>query len=828
MRFRLFLAIILLTYGLSTQGQSNDTGLLFRSYETPIGLRTALHLSPDSPLKFNQSLKISFETTLWRMEELGYLLRFSTPDTLSRIDLLYKPEASPQGVFKLKINGTQDGPEIAIPADKLIRNNWLSVSISLNKTDKRIVLQINDERIEFKTDVLDSISAINAVFGRSPYGLPSSIATPRFGIKNLDIQVDDKRFFWPLSKSIEKKLQSTNKLHIIEVSNSEWIVDTKHKWQLQYTQQVEKMPGIAYDKKTGTIYLVEESLITTYSIGNKQVLEFKPENSFPKDQSTQYAQFSTLKNKLFAYDLQPLNAYSFNWTSLEWENKPTSDSLRIERWQHGPFENTLNGNPMIFGGYGFFKAKNTLLQYIPDASKWIELPLKGDIPEPRFMMGVTEAYNQGQYFIYGGYGNQSGEQDLGFQNLNDLYLLDLNDSSITQFWANSPGTAKYLPSSSMVLNQKDSLLYAVGYSYLDGEKELELLQIHISKGQVETLRLEEKLPFEIRNIGDFNLFLVFSEQTKELALIQRLTDGQDNSEVKVYTISFPPQSFQIVEASTTKYSWWIFLPISTFFFGALIMLIWWRYLAKKRKKSTPAIIEKEVVNIDSAVSILGEFSIKDTNTEITQKLSPKLKELFLLILTYSLSEKKGISTSKLTETLWPDASAASAKNNRGVSLQKLRQALSSVSGLEIKFANNKWVAQFQSPETCDLYQLLDAIQKDELLTVLKITSKGAMLPNTNYEWLDRYKIDFHFKVIQFLIGKATAKKQASLWQEVVDISRAILNIDMVHDEALHLIVNALVKLKKVSMAKTVYGQFCNHYEQLYAEPYPTAFDDLLK
>jgi hypothetical protein len=65
-------------------------GLLFRSYETPINGRSSLHLSPDAPIDFDESLSISFEFSFWRVTELGYLLRLSDEDD-KRIDLLYRP-----------------------------------------------------------------------------------------------------------------------------------------------------------------------------------------------------------------------------------------------------------------------------------------------------------------------------------------------------------------------------------------------------------------------------------------------------------------------------------------------------------------------------------------------------------------------------------------------------------------------------------------------------------------------------------------------------------------------------------------------------------------
>lgn len=822
--------ILLLLLFLSPDGLAQgDRGLLFRSYESPIAMRTSLHLSPNEPLAFKKSLEVSFDISFWRSSELGYILRFSSADAATRVDLLYKPGEGDinGGVFKLTINGREQGAELIISFDQLVRNNWLRAKVTLDKGTGILKLVIGSREGSFQSPLLRSIEALNPVFGRSPYSLPSSVATPRFAIKDLELHVDDNSYTWPLLKVEGLDIDSKKGNYSIAVQDPEWIIDGHQRWQSQYTQPAQPIPGIAFDHIKDEIYIVEEDLITIYNLVSRTKTELNPKNSFPKDQGTQAAVYSTQQEQLYGYDLGPEHGYRFDRTTESWENVEQQEAPPIYIWQHAPLENALNGNPMIFAGYGFFEARNKLLEFNPESKKWVEIPLTGDIPEPRFMLGATAGYRKGEYYIYGGYGNASGEQESGFDNLSDLYLLNLNDSSLTKLWGRGPGETPFLPSSSMVLHKEDSAIYAIGHDYLDGVNELELLKISINQPKVEVIALQEKLPFEIRNIGDYNLFLYYASQTKELVSVLRINTDPDNAEVKIHTISFPPLAPKPVAVETASIPWQLIIPGATLLIGLVLIAL----RRQKSQQPTAAATKAKpaLTTPEYAISVMGEFKVvAPDGTNLTSKLSPKLKELFLLILLHTLTDKNGIPTQQLTEILWPDASPSSAKNNRGVNLQKLRQALSPISTVEVSFQENRWAILFQSVSDCDLYHARTTIHQNELDALITIADKGALLPTTAYEWLDAFKVDIHFKLIQFLMSGAEGPKAKKDWAKVVDISRAVLNIDPVHDEALHQLLQSLTALKKVGNAKSAYEQFTERYKNLYNEPYPIKFDDILR
>ena len=354
---------------------------------------------------------------------------------------------------------------------------------------------------------------------------------------------------------------------------------------------------------------------------------------------------------------------------------------------------------------------------------------------------------------------------------------------------------------------------------------MELLKISINEPKVEVVELREKLPFEIRNIGDYNLFLYYARQTNELVSVLRLNTDESHAEVRIHTMLFPPVGVSIPDQSPSDTPWLGYLAGGL---GALLLwLLIWKYRNGAQSTQPLPVVDTAVSGIESQVKILGGFKLTDQEgLDITARLSPKLKEIFLLILLHSVGKKTGISTKRLTDILWPDSTAASAKNNRGVNLQKLRQVLKSMPAVEIRFAENKWEAQLAATTTCDLEYALNLLESNNLDTAVG-TITGPLLPGTSYEWLDAIKVDVHHQLIQLLITQIEAHEHHADWSRVVMLSRSILLIDPVHDDALRHQLRALVQLKKAGQAQATYEQFTDRYKQLYDEPYPIGFEEIL-
>ena len=71
----------------------------------------------------------------------------------------------------------------------------------------------------------------------------------------------------------------------------------------------------------------------------------------------------------------------------------------------------------------------------------------------------------------------------------------------------------------------------------------------------------------------------------------------------------------------------------------------------------------------SSILFLDGFQVWDKNgADITKSFTPILKQLLILIILYSVNNKKGISNVTLRELLWFDKTDESAQNNRRVNI----------------------------------------------------------------------------------------------------------------------------------------------------------------
>ena len=86
----------------------------------------------------------------------------------------------------------------------------------------------------------------------------------------------------------------------------------------------------------------------------------------------------------------------------------------------------------------------------------------------------------------------------------------------------------------------------------------------------------------------------------------------------------------------------------------------------------------------SAISLLGTFNVRDKEgNDITSNFTPRLKSLLVLLILYTEKNERGILTRKMTDMLWADKDEIAARNNRNVTLRKLRVLLEEVGDVEV-------------------------------------------------------------------------------------------------------------------------------------------------
>jgi len=224
--------------------------------------------------------------------------------------------------------------------------------------------------------------------------------------------------------------------------------------------------------------------------------------------------------------------------------------------------------------------------------------------------------------------------------------------------------------------------------------------------------------------------------------------------------------------------------------------------------------------------------------DISLKFSPKIKQLFVLILLHSVGGRKGISSNKLSDCLWPGVSPQNAKNIRGTNIQNLKALLAPCTGMKLVFQDKLWLLEFADNYFVDYAfaesKLIELETKtdeeklvEELADLLPILKKGTLFPNMSESWVDPYINAMSNRIIEFglnIFRLLEEEKHGSLLLEVAEV--VSLN-DSLNEPALRKKIRILTRQGKLSLAHSVFENFTKLYHELYQEKYSGDFKSLV-
>lgn len=252
--------------------------------------------------------------------------------------------------------------------------------------------------------------------------------------------------------------------------------------------------------------------------------------------------------------------------------------------------------------------------------------------------------------------------------------------------------------------------------------------------------------------------------------------------------------------------------------------------ADKIRSIESAIIHKPEANY---IQLFGDFKVLDKEgSDITNQFTPKLKQLFLIILLYSHRNKTGISTQELTDILWQGQSSQSAKNSRGVTIRKLRLIIESLDMVQINFHIDRWSMAFGGTVYCDYVECLKLLKRGKIhdtdfnLNFYHIIQEGEIFKGETYDWLDDFKGFVGNNIVDILlkfINELTIENDNEL---ILKLTDRILVTDPVNDQALAFKLKVLIKQNNYNLARFTFDRFCVLYEEMYGEKFSGKFDEL--
>ncbi|PWK67085.1 hypothetical protein LX99_04943 [Mucilaginibacter oryzae] len=831
--------IVLLFITLFAAAKGYGQGLQFGSNDSLMSRRTSYQVFKDGPPTFRNRLTIAFDFSLWDNQHLGYILNLTDEKGNSySLSSIYN-----QGSY-LNFNVDSRSNKLSIPlADSLLkRRKWIKIIVDLDLKGDKISLSVNGKWYHAgKLGFNDKIKA-KITFGKNEHYSD----VPNMAIKNLIIADGDEKYSFPLNEWAGNDVYTNEGENVGWVDNPAWLINESYFWKQKYAKSFNEVAGINFNQRTEKFFIFKSDSIFYYDVEYNRAWAdpFKKRLEVPLHLGKSIVNLK--ENKCYLYEVlrapQPAPSLAaLNLDSLTWDFYGKAN-ITEQRHHHNIFYDKDFNNLYLFGGYGSFRYYNDFFKYDKATDSWQIQKLKGDVINPRFFSAASTADSNNEVYIFGGYGNQSGNQVVGGMHYYDLYRVNLSNYTIKKLWEIKPGEEAFVPANNLIISRDKQFFYALCYPHERSKTAMRLYKFSIKDGGYQIV--SGTIPVVSERIEtDHNLFYNAKQNAFYCTTQEFVNPSQ--SVIKIFALTAPPVSEQDYLAARQPRQKTFTLYRVLGGTSALLLLTGIVAFFLKRKRTAdalpaPATSEVAVVtepeekgtdNKANAVYLLGEFAVFDKNAkDITYLFSQKIKQLFILILLNS-RDKNGVISKKISTTLWPDKDVAKTKNIRGVTINHLRKILSDIDGLELTFLNDTYSFIIADGFYCDYFIVRDSLKQkgnavQPVLAHFDLVARGGLLQHIPEIWLDDFKQEYEEALMPVILPEIKKVYDLFDYKRALEISRVVLNIDPFNDTAIKFKIKALRRTRGIEHARKVYDEFAAEFEKSLGEAYHVPFEKI--
>ena len=845
--------LLLILKSILLESQNISSGLYFAAHSAIKEERTSLMLFPDFDASkgFTLDFDIKFRT---EKHNYGYVFRIIIDDERS-FDLISNitPEKK-----TLNLIGS-DNIYLAFNEELLNRhtwNKWGHIRCSIYPDSLRLVL--DDEVLQDRYAPID-IKNVKFYFGYSDHEKFHSSDVPPMSVRNIRIR-DAKNTtiaYWPLKE--HQQYSCSDSLHHIpaKVTNPTWEINKHTKWVKEKTLKLPEYTQICYAPSKGEIYFANSSSVVAYSMIDHTSDTIHAVHGVPFAEINNQLIYHPFYDELWSYDFDTPQWISiFNFEQQTWTNEDRVIK-NPEYSQHNAFISPYDSCLYIFGGYGNYLYKNLIRKKSRAQENWKTVSYSEEIP-PRYLSG-SGYENRDTLLIFGGCGNPQGKQELGVVNYYDLYAIDIHTFKTKQLWSIPAEAKNFAVGNNIVVDEKNNKLYALCFPNDCSNSYILLRSFDLDSGKNST-NYADTIPFSFNDVNSFCTLYYDSLQSQLYAVTSYNHNNRSN--IDIYSLAYPPLKIEDTLQADTKCN----AHLIKFAIGLGICIIiagmGWIYFCHRRKKrgtespasDSPAAIESDNLHEEkpekesyesqsqpavckkSSILFLDGFQVWDKEgADITKSFTPILKQLLILIILYSVNNKKGISNVTLRELLWFDKMDESAQNNRRVNIRKLKLLLEKLDGAELVKESTYWSVKL-TRTYCDYIEVCNFIEKvknNVPVTAENINSlplnllSGQLLPYVQTDWLDPFKSNYANSVLDAAISLSKQSYIKENNELLIQIANSMFAHDKTDEYALILKCQALYKNGRTSLAKTTFETFRNEYKTMLNTDYSKTFNEVI-
>lgn len=775
-------------------------------------------------------------------DSFGYILSIGDKNQLTSYSLTYLKSSEESFQLSFNLDGVKNLLKVPLMESSLGNKKWINISLKFNSLSKKIILTVDNKtysatRYEFKSNIIP-----NLFFGK--HG--SIIDVPSMAIRNLMITEGSNKFQFDFRESEGNYVYDTSGKAYGHVDHPNWLINDSYHWKHRFTTSSKLITSLVFDEANQRFIYINSDSIGYYEFGKDLNGKRPLENRFPVPMNLGTSFVNSETNELIVYEVNDLPSDSATIASINLDNLKTEilsrQQLTQQRHHHNLIWDHNNDRFIIFGGFGNQRLNNSFNLFDLSTKTWDTLTLTGDTISPRFFSGMVQT-SPGQVLLFGGVGNESGDQSIGKTYYYDCYHIDFEKGNIKKLWEIS--REQNLASvRNMVLSTDSTAFYTLNYSEYIPDSFLQMNRYDINSGNFEILG--DSVPIVSERIKT-NANLYFNNDTNEFfCTVQEFTIDGSNT-IKILSLNNPPVSKKMIAQYTGQNtsSWKIWPYMLTGIL--LVMFIGW-YVIKRRqnKKKEKENQIRSIIAVDqptqprylskNSVSLLGPFTVMDPNGKnITYLFSNKIRQLFVLILLHSWKKVPlGIVSEEINNILWPEKEPKKVKNTKNVAINQLRKTLMDMEGLEVVYNQGMFSISYGKDFQCDYFDFIMSLKSlnqnvgnsTAIERLIYISKKGNFLKSFNHHYFDQIKTDFELEVLKVIPDQIKHFHRANDHAKVVQLTEILSNIEQLNELSFYYKIHSYIKLGLTDRAKKYYNNFIIEYKKVLDDDFLYTFNEV--
>lgn len=827
-------------------------GLLFQANDKEIKERTSLQIFQEGEIPcFTKNFQLSFELSIRDFDTFGYVFLLKEDQGKTKYSFTYTYLDGENSTFKFNTDGKENHYSLNLRNDALAYQ-WIPVSFAFDLQQDVLTIRIGDNEKKITSLGLKDTFCPHLFFGRYDYILDM----PTFAIRNLKLEGDRSHSYtFPLNENEGEEVHTSTGKVLGTVVNPVWLINGSYHWEKLFEYSFQTPSGITFEPDSQRLIIFSQDSLLTYNLLKRQPQKYSYSNKLPVKLQLATHFMNTTDGKLYVYELNNLplgdaTVAALDLNNQEWKQTGVA-ALPVQLHHHDGFWDETTGKYLVFGGFGNKRFNNTFLEYDIEADRWDTLSYSGDRIIPRYFSGMVVNKNRERIYVFGGMGNESGEQSVGRNYLHDLYLLDRKQQSVRRLWQNA-SDHRLVVARDMILTPDEKYIYALCYPEYLSDTYLQLYRLTVDDGTMKALG--DSIPMRSEEIMT-NANLYYNSLTHEYYCTTTEFDKKGHTVIRTYVLSAPPVSLDEIRSygsrSSLEIRWlWIMAGI-----GVLLLAGGVLFVRKKRGKQRNAVLESSSVLMSppvgrepdksvqgketlakedfesslvrpNAVYLFGPFTVIDRNgRDITHLFSSRLRQVFIYILLHSTHN--GVLSASLNEVFWPDKPDDKVKNLKGVTINQIRKNLAELDGVELVHDKGYFRLVFTDCY-CDYFRFRTLKNAEEVENELGILlMRGKFLDGMDAGMMDHFKQKVEEFLSSFLPLEIERLYQQHKYDAVIRFCNVLFRVDPVNELALAYGMHALNHTGSSQEAILQYSLFVREYRQMMNEEYSTSYAELM-